>query len=293
MSVTLLIDGNALAHTIDVKSCNSGRDFARKMFNKIQNYAKLSTSLCKMILFFDDKVGGTWRDNLYFDYQKNRKAQKLKEDADKKDENIRRSQYIKYIKDMIDSNGKITYLSYPHTETDDLVALYCKEIQDDGEKIIILTVDKDLYQLISKDKKKPVEVFALREKKFIKDEDEGRQILEQKIMLGDPSDSIPSVCSGVGPKYYTDLKKLLTYMQENNLDISDTSQYKKIAESANLKYINSFSNFSVEQLYINKKLVDLNSVLDLENKNELVNYIKDNLKQARISPFALHNIKLN
>lgn len=293
MSTTLLIDGNALAYTINLDSCNSDKDFAKQYFNRLRDYSKQFTSMVKMVLFFDDKRGGTWRDELYPDYQKDRKAQKENYTDKQKEENYKRSEYLKYIKEQMD-NSKFKYISYPHTETDDLVSLYCNYIQEDGETVIILTTDKDLFQLIKSTSKKKVKILFLIKRRLITDEKEGKDILEKKIMLGDPSDSIPSVCRGVGPKYYPDFKLFLSHMKKLEKDPTNVIESKKISESLGIKYINSFSNFSIEQFDINKKLVDLSYVCaqDLKNNFEKTNYIRDNLSKARFSPFALYNIKL-
>lgn len=52
MSTTLLVDGNAVAYTIDVKECRDCQDFAKQYFNRLRDYAKLFPSLPKMVLFF-------------------------------------------------------------------------------------------------------------------------------------------------------------------------------------------------------------------------------------------------
>lgn len=293
MSTTLLVDGNAVAYTIDVKECRGCQDFAKQYFNRLRDYAKQFPSLPKMILFFDDKRGGTWRDKIFPDYQKNRKAQRNNYTEKQKHELELRTKYLSYLEQQI-RNSKFNYLSYPHTETDDLISLYCNNIQEDGETVIILTTDKDLFQLIRNTGKRKVHVLFLIKRKLIKDEKEGHEILEKKIMLGDPSDSIPSVCSGVGPKYYPDFKVFLEKMKETETDPTDIEKAKKVSESLGIKYIKSFSNFSAEQLRINKVLVNLNSVVkkDIKDYNVRTEYLRQNVNRAKLSPFSLYNIKL-
>lgn len=110
----------------------------------------------------------------------------------------------------------------------------------------------------------------------------------------DPSDSIPSVCSGVGPKYYPDFKVFLEKMKETEIDPTDIEKAKKVSESLGIKYIKSFSNFSAKQLRINKVLVNLNSVVkkDIKDDNVRTNYLKQNIDKAKLSPFSLYNVKL-
>lgn len=203
MSVTLLVDGNALSYVVPVMRYNTKEEYMKQYFNKLRDYAKNFTAMVKVVVFFDDKIGGTWRDEIYPEYQKDRKASKQNRTANEETESLRRAEYLNYIKDCFNSS-KYSYVSYPHTESDDLIALYCKNLQQDKETVVILTTDKDLLQLISEDSNKKVQVYSLTKHKIYKSEKEGKQALEDKIMLGDASDSIPSVCYGVGKAYYPD-----------------------------------------------------------------------------------------
>lgn len=295
MSHTFLVDGNAVAYTLNIDNYNNEKDFAKAYFNKLRDLSKTFMSMPKMLLFFDNKSGLTWRDKLYPDYQKDRRLQKEKFTEKQKLEAYKRSSYIKYIKDSIDKNAKFSYISYPHTETDDLVSLYCNNIQEDGETVIILTTDKDLYQLIREKGNRKVQILFLIKRKVIKSEQEGKDILEKKIMLGDPSDSIPSVCKGVGPKYYPDFKVFLKTMKENSIDPTNKEEAKKLCEKLNIKYISSFSNFDKEQLYLNKKLVDLNTVCENDKKAdfEKTKYLKDIIKTAKFSPYSMFTLKFD
>lgn len=289
---TLLIDGNAFAYMIDINSTKNAKDFARLFLNKIRDYAKEFNLMSKCVIFFDDKKGGTWRDELYPDYQKNRKAQREKYTDRQRKESQLRSEYLNYIKKQID-NSKYSYLSYPNTETDDLVSLYCNYIQDENEETIILTTDKDLVQLVNEDKN--IKVMLISKHELYRKDEDSKKALETKIMLGDTSDSIPSVCKGVGPKYYPDFKIFLKTMKNEDVNPQDQEKSKKVCEKFNIKYIKSFSNFNVEQLRLNKKLIDLRYVCELDKQNnyEKTNYIKDNIKTAKVSPYSLYNIKLD
>ena len=293
MSYTYLVDGNAVAYTLDLNSYSSERDFARAYFNRLRDYAKTYPTMGKMIIFFDDKHG-TWRDEIFPDYQKDRKCQREKYTEEQKSEMNKRNNYIRYIQKQID-NSKFDYVHYPHTETDDLVALYCNNIQEEGETVIILTTDKDLFQLIRETGDKKVQILFLIKRRLIKDEKEGKEILEKKIMLGDVSDSIPSVCEGVGPTYYPDFKVFLKAMKENDVDPKDTEKAKQISESLGIKYVKSFSNFDIEQLRINKMLVDLRTVCKRDEQAgfEKTEYLQKIIKTAKLSPYSLYNIKLS
>lgn len=119
--------------------------------------------------------------------------------------------------------------------------------------------------------------------------------IKHKLKYLDPSDSIPSVCQGVGPKYYPDFKLFLKTVKENKVDPTNKEEAKKICESLGVKYINSFSNFNQEQLIVNNLLVNLNTVVENDEKdgNTKTKFIRDKLKTAKISPYSLYNIKVD
>lgn len=290
MSVTLLVDGNALSYVVPVNKYNTKEEYTKQYFNKLRDYAKNFTAMVKVIVFFDNKVGGTWRDTLYSEYQKGRKASKTKKTDAEYAESVKRAEYLSYIKECF-NNSKYDYVSYPHTESDDLIALYCKKLQQDKETIVILTTDKDLYQLISEDKNKKVQIYSLTKHKLFKDEKEGKEALENKIMLGDASDSIPSVCVGVGATYYPDFKLYLEKMKENNIDPTDENKAKAVCESLNIKFIKSFTNYDAEQHKLNKKLIDLDTICELDDVDDKLKYMTSILNSAKVSPYALYNIR--
>lgn len=287
---TLLIDGNAVAYTIQVinsQYVNDKKDFCRQYLGRLREYAKqFSTINTKAILFFDDKFGN-WREKLYPDYQKTRKVHTEQQQY----EIDLRKQYLDYVKQKFNKSQKYMYLSYPSTETDDLVALYCKNVQQDGEMVTILTTDKDLYQLINEDLHKPVRVLQIIKRKLITSEKEGKEALNRKILLGDNSDSIPGICKNVGEKSIDDFMVFLNAMEENDIDPTDKEKAKRISESLNIKYTPSYSNYSKEQHETNKKLIDLNYVveLDAENGNKKTQYLVDNAEKAKFSPGSLYS----
>ena len=262
-------------------------------FSRLREYAKQFPSLPKFVLFFDDKFGGNWREELYPDYQKGRREAKTKYTNEQIEENKKRAEYLKYLKEQID-NSKYMYLHYPHTETDDLLALYCNNLQEENETVIILTTDKDLFQLIKEKGNKKVQILFLIKRKLIKDEKLGKEALKNKIWLGDNSDSIPGVCKNVGKTTFPDFEIFINKMKENNIDPTDKEKAKKISEELKIKYIPSFSNFDKEQLDINTKLIDLSYVVEKDKKEDGIktDYLKENIDKARFSPFALYNIQL-
>lgn len=290
---TLLIDGNAVAYTvkvIDSQYVNDKKDFCRQYLSRIREYAKQFSSLnTKAILFFDDKQDN-WREKLYPDYQKQRKV--VHYSQDKIQETELRKEYLRYLKDKFDRSKRYRYVSYPHTETDDLVALYCKCIQQEGEMVTILTTDKDLYQLVSENIHKPVRVLSIVHRKLIKSESEGQEALFNKIWLGDNSDSIPGICKNVGVKSIDDFKTFLEAMENNDVNPTDKDKAKKLCESLSIKYIPSFSNYDREQHKLNEKLINLNYVVELDHNNddEKIKFLQTVSEQAKFSPGSIYSL---
>ena len=288
---TLLVDGNAVAYTININNCVDEKEFFKTFLSRLREYAKQFPSMPRALLFFDDK-SENWREKLYPDYQKGRKEAKNKCTQQQLEENKKRSEYINYIKNCF-SKSKYDYIHYPHTETDDLISLYCNNLQKDDEKVIILTTDKDLFQLIRDKENKKVYVLFLIKRKLIKDEKQGKEALQNKIWLGDNSDSIPGVCKNVGKVTFPDFIKFLRTMKENNVDPTDKIKAKEVCEKLNVKYMPTFSNFSKKQLELNRKLINLNYVveLDKEENNVKTNYLLNTVEKAKFSPYALLSIK--
>lgn len=290
---TILVDGNAVAYTIYLDKCSCKEDFAMQYFDRLRKFSRVALPtrgiFARIILFFDYKQGYTWRDELYPDYQNKRKNGNISEE--KQQENLTRTEYLDYIRKIIRATGDHDYISYPHTESDDMIALYTRYIQESDENVVIVTTDNDLYQLVRSktDKQGQVGIYLITKHKTFFDSKKGREILEHKIMLGDPSDSIPSVCRGVGAGYYPDFKIFLKSMKKEGIDPTDIEKSTKICEKLGIKYIKSFSNYSEKQFQLNRKLVDLNYVCLQDKRNDMVktDFIREGLTRFRFSPFSI------
>jgi UV damage endonuclease UvdE len=81
-------------------------------------------------------------------------------------------------------------LRVDNAEADDVIAILTQYMQHVNPAccITIVTVDSDLYQLIST----TVQIYNPRTKKYYTDVDAGQEILNTKILKGDASDKVPS-----------------------------------------------------------------------------------------------------
>ncbi|MBN1383024.1 MAG: DNA polymerase I [Deltaproteobacteria bacterium] len=108
---------------------------------------------------------------------------------------------IPYIKDVV-RGFSIPVLEQQGIEADDIIGALAKRYAEKGMKIVIVSGDKDLMQLISEDvvmvdsmKDKTYDVAAVKERFGVGPE----KVVEVLGLMGDASDNIPGV-PGIGPK---------------------------------------------------------------------------------------------
>jgi 5'-3' exonuclease len=123
-----------------------------------------------------------WRMKLFPSYKSNRKD----------DANIGPFFKIAYDENLFLQGGVKGYLSHPHLEADDCIALAAKKLPE-NTSIYIITSDRDYLQLSSNN----IHLYTLSYKNFTGDP---KKDLFIKIVMGDKSDCIPSIGKKIGPK---------------------------------------------------------------------------------------------
>jgi len=143
------------------------------------------------ILFSVDSKGDTFRKEIYSEYKANRP------DAP---EDLKTQLPIAI--DLIKKMGFKT-IEIPRYESDDIIASISQIAKNKGIKVIVVTHDKDMYQLVDDDK---VVIYDPRKKLFINEEEAFKKFgvypkdfINFQALLGDSSDNIPGV-KGVGVK---------------------------------------------------------------------------------------------
>jgi len=143
------------------------------------------------ILFSIDSKGDNFRNKIFNDYKANR-------DEAPEDLKTQLPIAIELIKEM--GFKSIEMRGY---ESDDIIASITKIAKQKGIKVIIVTHDKDMYQLVDDDK---VVIYEPRNKLFINEEEAFKKFgvypkdfINFQALLGDVSDNIPGV-KGVGVK---------------------------------------------------------------------------------------------
>jgi len=236
-----LIDGHALAYRAYF-ALTRGGDVSRFMtasgeptagtFGFISVLLKLLETEAPEYLAVTFDTGSTFRDEIYPEYKGTRA--KMPEDL--------RTQ-IARIRELVAAFG-IPVLEAEGYEADDVLGTVARVASDQGVKVVILTGDRDLLQLASKNV-----TIRLAGQKLAEAQDFGpqevrqkyqlspAQLIELKALVGDTSDNIPGV-RGIGEKtavqlleQFGDLAGIYAHLEEvPNRFRSKLEQEKEAAE---------------------------------------------------------------
>ncbi|PID74642.1 MAG: DNA polymerase I, partial [Desulfobacterales bacterium] len=142
-----------------------------------------------MAIAFDSK-GNVFRHDLYPEYKANRPP--MPEDL---------REQIPLIKEFVNS-ANLLLLEQPGVEADDIIATAVKNFTAKGKKVIVVSGDKDLLQLVNDD----VVMFdPMKNKEYTPDDVQKKygvsvdKLLDFFALVGDSADNVPGV-PGVGPK---------------------------------------------------------------------------------------------
>ena len=137
-----------------------------------------------------DMRGPVFRHEIYPEYKANRPP--MPEDL---------AVQIPYIKELVRAMN-IPCFETKGIEADDIIATAAKVLSKQGQKVVVVSGDKDLLQLVDDlvvmwdpMKNKIMDIAAVEEKYHVKPE----QLLDCYSLMGDSSDNVPGV-PGVGPK---------------------------------------------------------------------------------------------
>jgi 5'-3' exonuclease len=194
----LLIDGHNLAYRTVFSAINqvpTDNDkfifWKHLMISSIFNMSKRFDA-CKMVLAFDGYREMTWRKKIYPEYKAHRKQARDKSivDFDK---------FYPVFNELIEEIKKIFPNIYTMkidgTEGDDIIAiLSTKKFAD--QKIIIVSSDKDMNQLLTNDN---IQQYDPIKNRMVEVMNPKRNLLI-KVISGDPSDNIKPIRPKVGVK---------------------------------------------------------------------------------------------
>lgn len=301
---TLLVDGNNLMKISLVdKRVNSKNEEYGMIFQFLWQLNKLlSRSDYNFVyVMFDGEKSGQLRYEYYKDYKANRDKNyddgtktaydKAMEDycrkviaySKSKKQEIKRGETEeesferqKMILQQCLEEVFVRQVECENVEGDDLIAYYIKN-KKPNEKIVILSGDRDLTQLINDD----VCVYIPSLKKYISPQNHLKEIgythenvLIKKIMCGDSSDNIKGI-KGLGEKTFFDLfpkareekYSLERIMEESQLLIEERKKEKKkplvVTENIVNKVTNGCQGVNIYE--INDKIINLSNPLLTED----------------------------
>ena len=250
--MNLLIDGHSIAFRAFYalpETLVTSKGFPTNVIHGfLMMLSKLTSSYdCEKLIVTWDVSKSTFRTEMYKEYKGNRKSAP---------DNFKIQ--IKALQQIL-SEFNIPQISLDGFEADDVLGTLSKQFDEKEEKTLIVTGDRDSYQLISKNinilytKRGISNTDVYDEKLFIeKFKINVEQYIEYLALKGDPSDNIPGL-PGVGEK--TAINLLLEHKNIKNI-------YNNLG-SLTPKLQQTFSENS-ELLELSKKLATIKRDLEIE-----------------------------
>ena len=210
-----------------------------------------------------DSARKNFRNQIYKDYKANRSE--APEDLAPQFEYIRKS--VKAF-----NLPSIELLNY---EADDLIATYAKQITKLGAKVTVISSDKDLMQLVSKDIRlyDPMKSKVIGEKEVLeKFGVKPSQVIDVQSLAGDSSDNIPGV-PGIGIKTAAELitkYKTLDTLLNKASEIKQNKRRETLLENK-------------DKALLSRELVTLKS--DVPVKDELSSFILKDVNKDTLFNF--------
>ena len=176
----------------------------------------------RVVIAMDSR--NSWRKSFYPEYKSKR--------ADARDASIidydkffSEPYFPKFVNDLKETFKSLVFLDIETAEADDIVAVLTKKYSTSGTKIICVSNDGDLNQLVkfknysqyNPIKKTMVEIF------------DPVIFLNAKILFGDLSDNIPHVCKGMGKvTSEKQASRLSDYLEESSEEIRNNFKRNKM-----------------------------------------------------------------
>ena len=163
-----------------------GEDLVRHMvLNSIRNFKSRFSNYGELVICCDDK--NYWRKKVYPYYKANRKKTR---ESSSLDWNMIFNT-LSMIKEEVKENFPYVVLQVESAEADYLIATMVDRYGNNGEKIMIVSGDKDFAQL---QRYKNVSQYSPITKKMIKVDDPMEYLFEH-VIRGDSGDGVPNIMS--------------------------------------------------------------------------------------------------
>ena len=252
-------------------------DLVRHMvLNSIRNFNKRFSDYGELVICCDDK--NYWRKKEFPYYKANRK--KTREQSALDWNMIFNT--LSTIKEEIRENFPYVVLQVSTAEADDIIATMVERYGNNGEKILIVSGDKDFSQL---QRYKSVSQYSPITKKMIK-VDDPMEYLYEHVIRGDTGDGVPNIMSrddvfvnGLRQKPLTK-KKVFAMIEEMKRGITPfdgevKSNYLRNIQLIDLTRVPQFIRKEVIHSYNNYERKDRSLLLNYFIKNKLKNLMSD------------------
>ena len=257
MNTTYLVDGSgyifrayygvAPLSTSDGLPTNALLGFSRMIMKLIKD--KQASSIA--VAFDTGKP--TFRHKMYSEYKANR--------AECPEDLVPQMPYFRKIAKAL---GLVCY-EKEGFEADDILATLAVNLASDDNKVVIVSGDKDLTQLVNDnvvvwdamrdinyDHQGVVDKFGVRPD----------QVRDYLSLVGDASDNVPGV-KGVGPKT---AQRLIQEFESIDKMIVDVDKIKDLEKLRGAKGVQAKIESSIEQMRLSQDLIDLDSKVEPFNK---------------------------
>ena len=189
----------------------------------------------RVIVAWDGEGGSRRRRGIFAEYKAGRKVRLNREDdIESQDDSFKNmSSQLSKLKKLIELLGVIQ-VTADEVEADDVIALICRFIYPDEEKVV-LTSDRDMFQLI--DAKTVVYSPSRKEYYSRKDIIEKIGVLPEnyifvKALMGDKSDNVKGI-GGVGEKTAV---KLFPFLAERETNLDEIFSHSELNKDKSSKY---------------------------------------------------------
>ena len=228
--------------------------------NALLGFTRMLTKLvrdqgAKYIAITFDTAEPTFRHKRYSEYKANR--------SEVPPELIPQFEYFQPIARALG----LPVLVKPGFEADDIIGTICHRFRGKEQKIVVVSGDKDLAQLVDDH----IEIWdAMRDIRYNREGVKAKfgvfpeQIIDFLALTGDTSDNVPGV-RGIGPKT---AEALLNHFGNIEKMLADTAAIEQIAGLRGAKGIRAKIEGALEMLHLSRELVCLDCEVEPFNKTE-------------------------
>lgn len=235
-SKTLVIDGlnTFIRSWSTAPNLNDNGDHIGGIVGTLKSigYAIRTINPTRVVIVFDGKNGSQSRKEIYDGYKSERGKNKIKMrlnraatvEMNPEEESISMKRQMSALGEIL-STLPVSIMIYDGIEADDVMAYIATTLKQEGEKVVLMSSDKDFLQLVNKD----VSVYSPSKKKIytpeVVVEEFGihpHNFINFRMIDGDKSDNVAGV-SGLGIK--TIIKSFPFLTEEKLYDTTDMVEY--------------------------------------------------------------------